>query len=92
MPEFGERKFFKKDLGEQRICHLHICEFNGKEWIEKLLFRDYLRLHPEISQEYASLKKELASKYKFDRSTYTKEKAPFIKDVIEKAKSEIKRI
>ncbi|WP_425481240.1 GrpB family protein, partial [Metabacillus lacus] len=28
-----------------RHCHLHVCEFNSSEWIEKLLFRDYLRLH-----------------------------------------------
>ncbi|RSL35421.1 GrpB family protein [Salibacterium salarium] len=87
--EFKDRKFFRKGLWGQGTCHLHLCEFNSSEWIEKLLFRDYLRLHPEVAKEYASLKKELATKYKFDRQTYTKKKEPFIKTIIEKAGKEI---
>lgn len=88
-PEFKARRFFRKGLYGQGTCHLHICEFNSSEWIEKILFRDYLRLHTHAAQEYVSLKKELASKYQFDRSTYTKKKEPFIKAIIEKAKKEI---
>lgn len=84
-PEFKDRRFFRKGLWGQGTCHLHICEFNGMEWVEKLLFRDYLRLHPQAAEEYASLKKELASKYQFDRPAYTKKKEPFIKTIIEKA-------
>ncbi|MGY3190435.1 GrpB family protein [Lysinibacillus sp. TE18511] len=45
-PEFKDRRFFRKGLWGQGTCHLHICEINNSEWIEKLLFRDYLRLHP----------------------------------------------
>jgi GrpB-like predicted nucleotidyltransferase (UPF0157 family) len=88
-PEFKDRRFFRKGLWGQGTCHLHICEFNSVEWVEKILFRDYLRLYPQVAREYASLKKELASKYKFDRPTYTKKKEPFIKNVIEIAKKEI---
>lgn len=51
-----------------------------------MLFRNYLRLHPEAAKEYNSLKKELATKYQFDRPTYTKKKEPFIKSIIEKAR------
>ncbi|WP_081728145.1 GrpB family protein [Halalkalibacter hemicellulosilyticus] len=90
-PEFKDRWFFRKGLWGQGTCHLHICEFNSSEWIEKLLFRDYLRLHPKVAEEYASLKKELALKYQLDRPTYTKKKEPFIKTIIEKAKKEIHR-
>ncbi|SFC67260.1 GrpB domain, predicted nucleotidyltransferase, UPF0157 family [Bacillus sp. OV322] len=88
-PEVKDRRFFRKGLWGQGTCHLHICEFNSSEWIEKLLFRDYLRLDPKVAEEYASLKKELASKYQFDRPTYTKKKEPFIKKIIEKAMKEI---
>ncbi|MFC5734911.1 GrpB family protein [Cytobacillus gottheilii] len=88
-PEFKERRFFRKEVWGQGTCHLHICEINSSEWIEKILFRDYLRLHPHAAKEYASLKKELASKYKFDRPTYTKKKEPFIKTIIEKAIKEM---
>ncbi|UPW83857.1 GrpB family protein [Lysinibacillus sp. Ag94] len=87
-PEFKDRRFFRKGLWGQGTCHLHICEINSREWIEKLLFRDYLRLHPDVAKEYASLKKELASKYKYDRSIYTKKKEPFIKTIIEIAMKE----
>lgn len=51
--------FFRKGLWGQGTCHFHICEINSSVWIEKLLFRDYLRLHPHIAKEYASLKKNL---------------------------------
>ncbi|WP_367576267.1 GrpB family protein [Bacillus sp. FJAT-27445] len=88
-PEFKDRRFFRKGLWGQGTCHLHICEFNSSEWIEKLLFRDYLRLHPSAAEEYAELKKELASKYQFDRPAYTKKKEPFIKSIIEKARKKI---
>ncbi|WP_256212940.1 GrpB family protein [Bacillus sp. OV322] len=65
-PVFKDRMFFRKGLWGQGTCHLHICEFNSSEWIEKLLFRDYLRLDPKVAEKYASLKKELASKYQYD--------------------------
>ena len=58
-PEFKERRFFRKGLWGQGTCHLHICKFNSNEWIEKLLFRDYLRLNPDVAKEYAALKKYL---------------------------------
>ncbi|WP_285395840.1 GrpB family protein [Lysinibacillus sp. fls2-241-R2A-57] len=85
--EFNDRKFFRKGLWGQGTSHLHICEYNSNEWIEKLLFRDYLRTHPEAATEYAMLKKQLATKYSHDRSTYTKEKEPFIHLIISKAKT-----
>jgi GrpB-like predicted nucleotidyltransferase (UPF0157 family) len=85
-PEVTDRRFFRKGLWGKGTCHLHICEVNGREWMEKLLFRDYLRKHPQVAKEYALLKSELASKYKYDRPTYTQQKEPFIKDIIEKAR------
>lgn len=88
-PEFKDRYFFRKGLWGQGTCHLHICEFNSSEWIDKLMFRDYLRLHPQVAQKYALLKEELASTHPFDRPTYTKKKEPFIQKIIVKAKKEI---
>ncbi|MFJ7698463.1 GrpB family protein [Lysinibacillus fusiformis] len=54
-PEFKDRRFFRKGLWGQGTCHLHICEINSSEWIEKILFRDYLRLHPIGNFGYALL-------------------------------------
>lgn len=86
--EFKERKFFRKGQWGQGTCHLHICEYDSLEWREKILFRNYLRNHPEFAEKYALLKINLATKYKFDRPTYTKNKEPFIRSVLHKAKLE----
>ncbi|MFJ8102859.1 GrpB family protein [Lysinibacillus sp. NPDC096212] len=70
--QFKDRRFFRKGLWGQGTIHLHICEYNGNEWAEKLLFLDYLRSHPKAANEYAVLKNQLASKYRFDRHTQRK--------------------
>ncbi|SET71384.1 GrpB domain, predicted nucleotidyltransferase, UPF0157 family [Oceanobacillus limi] len=87
--EFKDRRFFRKGLWGQGTSHLHVCEFNSDEWLEKILFRDYLRQHPDIAEQYAILKRTLATEHKEDRSTYTKRKEPFIRMVIEQAWREI---
>ncbi|MGP4076770.1 GrpB family protein [Halobacillus sp. K22] len=83
--ELEDRRFFKKEKKTQTF-HLHLCEFGGKEWEEKLLFRDYLRQHPEELEEYNSLKNILADRYSNDRPAYTESKGPFITSIIQKAK------
>ncbi|MCA1054152.1 GrpB family protein [Rossellomorea aquimaris] len=85
-PELKDRRFFRKGLWGKGTCHLHICEIQSTEWIEKLLFRDYLREHPAVAAEYAQLKRELALTFKHDRPAYTREKEPFIRGVIERAR------
>lgn len=89
-PEFKDRMFFRKGEWGSGTCHLHVCEMGGSEWTEKLLFRDYLRKYREAAEDYAKLKMGLALLYKKDRSTYTQHKAPFIMDIIKKAKEEFK--
>ncbi|MGD6802678.1 GrpB family protein [Rossellomorea vietnamensis] len=84
-PELTDRSFFRKGLWGKGTCHLHICKINSSEWVDKLLFRDYLRRFPEAAKEYALLKSELSSLYKNDRPAYTKQKEPFIREVIDKA-------
>lgn len=90
-PEVTERKFFRKGLWGNGTCHLHICVIHSTEWIEKTVFRDYLRKHPESVEEYALLKCKLAIKYKYDRPAYTKQKEPFIKNIIKHARIEFQR-
>lgn len=84
--ELTDRRFFRKGLWGNGTCHLHVCEYQGTEWSEKLLFRDYLRSHPQAAEEYARLKKELAERFKFNRPAYTEHKEPFIREIIEIAK------
>lgn len=85
-PELTERRFFRKGLFGHGTSHLHICEFNSKEWNEKLLFRNYLRNNAEAVKQYYKLKEKLAKEFKYNRQIYTLKKEPFIREIIEKAK------
>lgn len=54
-----------------RTHHLSLVPFQSRLWIERLAFRDYLRAHADVAAEYATLKRELALRYRFDREAYT---------------------
>jgi len=85
------RLFFVKGMppyGDKRTHHLHVVKPDSHHWKNKLLFRDYLRMHPEVTNEYKALKLYLAKRYKYDREQYTDEKTTFIKSVLQKTQIE----
>jgi len=86
--EFPNRRFFRKGQRRAGTHHLHIYNYGSKEWKNNILFRDYLKTHPDVLKQYNQLKKELAEKYRNDRVAYTNAKHPFIIDVIQKAEME----
>ncbi len=47
--------------------HLHLARFMSDFWERHLLFRDFLRSHPDVARQYEELKKGLAEKYGSDR-------------------------
>ncbi len=87
--QIPERRFFGKGgpLKEQHY-HLHMVELTSDFWKRHLLFRDYLRAHPEVAQEYQKLKKQLALEYGRNREGYTEAKAPFIESIVARARIE----
>jgi GrpB-like predicted nucleotidyltransferase (UPF0157 family) len=88
--EFPNRRFFRKGLWRAGTHHLHMYKYESDEWNSNILFRDYLRKYPKVRDQYNQLKIELAQKYSFNRVKYTEAKGPFIREVIQKAKDEIK--
>ncbi len=66
-------------------CHLHLMKYMSNHWKRHLLFRDFLRTHPEGAQKYYDLKKKLAATYGADRIAYTEAKTAFITSVLAKA-------
>ncbi|MDK7669167.1 GrpB family protein [Cytobacillus oceanisediminis] len=86
--EFPERRFFRKGQWRAGTQHLHFYKFQGEHWNNQILFRNYLRNNPGVSKEYHQLKVDLAEKFQFDRVSYTENKAPFIQNVLQKAKKE----
>jgi GrpB-like predicted nucleotidyltransferase (UPF0157 family) len=84
--EFPERRFFRKGQWGAGTHHVHVYRFKGEHWNNQILFRNYLRTHPDAIKEYQQLKIDLAEKFRFDRASYTGNKAAFIKSVLLLAK------
>ncbi len=68
--------------GVARTHLLHVVEYTGPLWRNYLTFRNALRAHPELVQQYAALKIELSQQFGTDRGAYTAGKAGFIHDII----------
>ena len=79
--------WFCKPSPEFRTHHLHLVPFRSRLWAERLLFRDYLRSHPQAASEYATLKARLAEEHRFDREGYTDAKGPFIQRILALARA-----
>ncbi|MCJ2530890.1 MAG: GrpB family protein [Candidatus Thermoplasmatota archaeon] len=89
--ELPERRYFRKGPPEGRTHHVHLVETATEFWHRQLLFRDYLRTHPDTAEAYEALKHRLARKDLTDRDAYTDGKTPFIEAVIEEARGEAAR-
>ncbi len=73
------KRYFREPPGSPRThVHVHVREHGS--WSERfaLLFRDYLRSRPDLADRYAAVKRDLAERYRDDRSGYTDAKNPFI--------------
>lgn len=86
-PNFStpERFYFITYLADSeegnRRYHIHLTYPSSKEWKELIGFRDYLRNHPEIAEEYAAIKKHAASIANQDGEQYRKMKEPIIQKI-----------
>jgi GrpB-like predicted nucleotidyltransferase (UPF0157 family) len=81
------RFFLKKADGVHVTHHVGLTTLESENgWKNKIIFRDYLRAHPEARAEYEELKRMSADTYPDDREKYTEEKNEFIKKILEKTK------
>jgi amidohydrolase len=91
-----ERRYFRKDVDGERAFHMHIVQTNSDWWRDHLLFRDYLRRHPETAADYAALKRRLAQRYNEEdlprgingNVGYTEQKTEFVERVLAIARAE----
>ncbi len=81
-----DRFYFVKGLplagGTGRTHHVHIYQKNHVEIKRRLLFRDYLKAHPESLQTYSDLKSVLAHNFSNDREAYTSGKTEFVNSIL----------
>jgi GrpB-like predicted nucleotidyltransferase (UPF0157 family) len=88
--EFGipGRHYFRKIQDDLRSHQVHMVQAGGEFWRRHLLFRDYLRAHPDEARRYFELKLRLAEEYRHDREGYTEAKSDFIEAALAKARAE----
>jgi len=80
-------RYFRPPATEPRSVHVHVCAL-GSDWERHhLLFRDYLRAHPEARDRYAAVKREAAKVWVEDRWGYTDAKTDVILDIMEAAQA-----
>ncbi len=88
MGEFGidGRRYFRRDdAAGVRTEQVHAFASGSPHLLRHLAFRDYLRAHGEVAQEYARLKQHLAAAHRYEIEAYMDGKDAFIRETQAKA-------
>lgn len=95
-PGMPFRRYLRRDEHGRRAYHVHMVEYGSDFWERHLLFRDYLRAHPEAADAYANLKRELAAAFNAAMTPtsdinvgYTDRKTDIVEDIIERTRAEV---
>ena len=57
-----------------RMAHIHVIPVNSEHWMRHIAFRDYLRAHQEVKNEYQRLKEKLSMMEWKDGNDYNQAK------------------
>ncbi len=83
-PASTERDYYIK--GMPTDFHLSIAFADrGGFWPRQIIFREYLRKHPDVRQQYEQLKKELLQADPTGRGSYLAGKTEFVHGVLDRA-------
>jgi GrpB-like predicted nucleotidyltransferase (UPF0157 family) len=66
--------------------HVYVVVAGSAPYVDHVDFRDYLRAHPEVADEYAALKRDLAARHADDSLRYTEAKTEFVTGVLRQAR------
>lgn len=77
------RRLFRKG-GENRTHHIHFYQWDNPEIERHLIFRDYLRAHPEEVDKYSYFKEKLAQRYN-TTNEYSPAKKQFVREMEQSA-------
>jgi len=95
--EFGipGRIYFRKEThsplpgqsheGVGRTHQIHMYERSNEQYEKQIVFRDYLRAHPDAAREYEALKRELAVRHAGDVEAYALAKSDFVQSILRSA-------
>ena len=71
--------------GTGRTHQIHMYPLNHGQYAKHVLFRDYLRAHPDAAREYEALKRELAVRHAGDIEAYANAKSDFVQSILRSA-------
>lgn len=78
----GREAFKRTFVDDFMPYHLYVCPRDGKGYLEHIVFRDYLRNHPEAVKAYEELKMKLAEPFKTDITAYVNGKNEFVQSIL----------
>ncbi|TAI63042.1 GrpB family protein [Bradyrhizobium sp. Leo170] len=79
--------FFRKGPPGPWTHHVHLMEPSHPRWEALLVFRDYLRTHPDAARAYADIKRALAASSKDNIEAYRTGKNVFVEETTAKARA-----
>ena len=89
MARAAARRSYNKGYTEagfaEKVFHLHLVHAGEQK---ELLFRDYLRSHPDAAKQYEALKLSLWKPYEHNRDGYTEAKTELVQEILRRAKEE----
>ena len=68
-----------EEIQQQRLAHVHIWVQGSSEWTRHIAFREYLKAHASVREQYARLKKRLSQQQWEHGMAYNDGKDNFIK-------------
>ena len=71
------QRFFREPPGTRRV-HLHVRAAGSFDEQLNLLLRDFLRAHPDEADQYSTVKRDLAVRFRHDREGYVRAKEPTV--------------
>lgn len=77
------RRLFRKG-GDNRTHHIHFYQNDNPQIRRHLIFRDYLRSHPDEAARYSEFKEELALRFE-NTSGYSPAKKAFVSEMEQRA-------
>lgn len=74
--------------GIGRTHQIHMYEETHEQFVNHLVFRDYMRAHPDDAQAYEDLKRRLAAEHE-DVEAYADAKSEFVQHILALARAEM---
>lgn len=75
-----------------RIAHIHSIPTSSVHWLRHIAFRDYLRVHEEVRDQYQAIKEKLVLQQWKDGNDYNDAKDEFLKEHEAKAVEWYKKV